>query len=123
VFAYGQTGTGKTFSMEGIRDVPDLRGIIPNAFEHIFSHIKCAHEGVKFLVRASYLEIYNEEIRDLLNESKKLELKERADVGVYVRDLRTFVVKDLEEMDKLMTFGNKNRSTGSTLMFNSLLII
>lgn len=43
-------------------------------------------------------------------------LKERADIGVYVKDLRTFVIKDLEEMDKLMTFGNKNRSVGATLM-------
>lgn len=60
--------------MEGIRDKPELRGIIPNAFEHIFSHIKCAPEGVKFLVRASYLEIYNEEIRDLLNENTKLDV-------------------------------------------------
>ncbi|KAI8910860.1 P-loop containing nucleoside triphosphate hydrolase protein [Gorgonomyces haynaldii] len=117
VFAYGQTGTGKTFSMEGIRDVPELRGIIPNAFEHIFNYIKHAGEQTKFLVRASYLEIYNEEVRDLLNlKGQRLEIKERADIGVYVKDLSTFVVKDVDEMDKLMTVGNKNRSVGFTQM-------
>jgi hypothetical protein len=103
--------------MEGVRDVPDLRGIIPNAFEHIFSTIKLSSSNTQYLVRASYLEIYNEDILDLLNvKAGKLELKERADVGVYVKDLRTFVIKDVEEMDKLMSFGNKNRSVGATEM-------
>ncbi|KAJ3324199.1 Kinesin-like protein kif3a [Blyttiomyces sp. JEL0837] len=117
IFAYGQTGTGKTFSMEGVRDVPDLRGIIPNSFEHIFSHIKLSSINTQYLVRASYLEIYNEDILDLLNpKAGKLELKERADTGVYVKDLRGFVIKDVDEMDRLMSFGNKNRSVGATEM-------
>ncbi|KAI8850797.1 P-loop containing nucleoside triphosphate hydrolase protein [Chytridium lagenaria] len=111
IFAYGQTGTGKTFSMEGVRDVPELRGIIPNAFEHIFAQIQASPPTIQYLVRASYLEIYNEEIRDLLNpKAGKLDVKERSDVGVYVKDLRTFVIKNVEEMDRLMSFGNKNRS-------------
>ncbi|KAJ8323807.1 hypothetical protein O5D80_007692 [Batrachochytrium dendrobatidis] len=117
VFAYGQTGTGKTFSMEGIRSIPELRGIIPNAFEQIFSYIKHAGSTTQFLVRASYLEIYNEEIRDLLNpKGKKLDIKERPDTGVYVKDLSTFVIKDVDEMDQLMSVGNKNRSVGFTEM-------
>ena len=53
--------------MEGIRDVPELRGIIPNAFEHIFEQIKLSPANIQYLVRASYLELYNEEIIDLLN--------------------------------------------------------
>ncbi|KAI8811185.1 P-loop containing nucleoside triphosphate hydrolase protein [Cladochytrium replicatum] len=117
IFAYGQTGTGKTFSMEGVRDVPELRGIIPNSFEHIFGHIALSSNNTQYLVRASYLEIYNEDIRDLLNpKSPKLEVKERSDVGVYVKDLSIFVVKDGAEMDRLMSFGNKNRSVGATMM-------
>ncbi|KAJ3304161.1 Kinesin-like protein kif3b [Kappamyces sp. JEL0829] len=117
VFAYGQTGTGKTFSMEGIRNVPELRGIIPMAFDHIFGHIENAGAGVQFLVRASYLEIYNEEIRDLLNiNGKRLEIKERPDTGVYVKDLSSHVIKTIEEMDQLMSMGNKNRSVGFTEM-------
>jgi kinesin family protein 3/17 len=125
IFAYGQTGTGKTFSMEGVRDVPELRGIIPNAFEHIFNHIKSCGASIQFLVRASYLELYNEDVIDLLNpKAGKLDIKERPDVGVYVKDLRSFVIKDVDgnyhililEMERLMTFGNKNRSVGATEM-------
>ena len=57
----------------------------------------------------SYLELYNEEVRDLLSKSKaRLEVRERADVGVYVKDLSSFVVKNADEMDKLMSIGNKN---------------
>ena len=82
--------------MEGVRDVPELRGIIPNAFQHIFDHIRIAGEKTQFLVRASYLEIYNEDVVDLLNpKGGKLDVKERPDVGVYVKDLRSFVIKDV----------------------------
>ena len=88
IFAYGQTGAGKTFTMEGVQDPPELRGIIPNAFQQIFDRVALAAEGVQFLVRASYLEIYNEEVRDLLAKDPKnrLDLKENVDSGVYVRD-------------------------------------
>lgn len=117
IFAYGQTGTGKTHSMEGDRNNPQLRGIIPNAFEQIFSHIKHAGAGAQYLVRASYLEIYNEEIWDLLSpKAPKLEIKERTDTGVYVKDLSTHVIKDVEEAYKLMAIGNQNRSTAATNM-------
>jgi kinesin family protein 3/17 len=117
IFAYGQTGTGKTFSMVGDRDKKELRGIIPNAFDHIFSYIGRGGEDKKFLVRVSYLEIYNENIKDLLKpKSGKLEIKESPDIGLYVKDLSNFVVKDVQEMDRLMTVGNKNRSIGATQM-------
>jgi kinesin family protein 3/17 len=87
IFAYGQTGTGKTFTMEGNRTVAELKGIIPNSFAHIFGHIAKAEDDLKFLVRVSYLEIYNEEVRDLLgkDQTMTLEVKERPDVGVYVK--------------------------------------
>ena len=70
IFAYGQTGTGKTFTMEGDRSVPELKGIIPNSFAHIFGSIAKAEDNVKFLVRVSYLEIYNEDVRDLLGKDQ-----------------------------------------------------
>lgn len=76
----GQTGTGKTFTMEGVNHDEELRGIIPRAFAQIFEAIEMrGGEAREFLVRASYLEIYNEEIRDLLskNTQNKLELKAR----------------------------------------------
>ena len=57
IFAYGQTGTGKTFTMEGVRSSKELRGVIPNSFDHIFTHISRS-TNEQYLVRASYLEIY-----------------------------------------------------------------
>lgn len=72
IFAYGQTGTGKTFTMEGDRSVAELKGIIPNSFAHIFGHMAKANDHLKFLVRVSYLEIYNEEVRDLLGKDQSL---------------------------------------------------
>ncbi|XP_078498705.1 kinesin-like protein KIF17 isoform X3 [Lissotriton helveticus] len=117
IFAYGQTGSGKSFSMQGIPDPPSQRGIIPRAFEHIFESIQCA-ENTKFLVRASYLEIYNEEIRDLLGEDTKLklELKEHPESGVYVKSLSKHTVHSVAECELIMETGWKNRSVGYTLM-------
>jgi kinesin family protein 3/17 len=61
VFAYGQTGCGKSYTMMGVEDPPENRGIIPRAFGHIFDQV-AVNSSVKYLVRASYLEIYNEEV-------------------------------------------------------------
>ncbi|OCT61968.1 kinesin-like protein KIF3B isoform X1 [Xenopus laevis] len=117
IFAYGQTGTGKTYTMEGVRSDPEKRGVIPNSFEHIFTHISRS-QNQQYLVRASYLEIYQEEIRDLLSkdQSKRLELKERPDTGVYVKDLSSFVTKSVKEIEHVMNVGNQNRSVGATNM-------
>ncbi|XP_021563918.1 kinesin-like protein KIF3B isoform X2 [Carlito syrichta] len=117
IFAYGQTGTGKTYTMEGIRGDPEKRGVIPNSFDHIFTHISRS-QNQQYLVRASYLEIYQEEIRDLLSkdQTKRLELKERPDTGVYVKDLSSFVTKSVKEIEHVMNVGNQNRSVGATNM-------
>lgn len=117
IFAYGQTGTGKTYTMEGVRNDPERRGVIPNSFEHIFTHISRS-QNQQYLVRASYLEIYQEEIRDLLSkdQARRLELKERPDTGVYVKDLSSFVTKSVKEIEHVMNVGNQNRSVGSTNM-------
>ncbi|OWK12627.1 hypothetical protein Celaphus_00014730 [Cervus elaphus hippelaphus] len=74
IFAYGQTGSGKSFTMQGLPDPACQRGIIPRAFEHVFESVQCA-ENTKFLVRASYLEIYNEDVRDLLGTDAKQKLE------------------------------------------------
>uniref|UniRef100_A0A3P9KF84 Kinesin-like protein n=2 Tax=Oryzias latipes TaxID=8090 RepID=A0A3P9KF84_ORYLA len=118
IFAYGQTGTGKTFTMEGVRAVPELRGIIPNSFAHIFGHIAKAEGDTRFLVRVSYLEIYNEEVRDLLGKDQlqRLEVKERPDIGVYIKDLTSYAANNADDMDRIMTVGHKNRSVGATNM-------
>lgn len=114
IFAYGQTGAGKSHTMEGSSDQP---GIIPNSFKHVFDKVAIS-KNKRILVRASYLEIYNEEIRDLLSKDPKnaLDIKENADSGVYVKGLTAQVVKDAAEIDHVMQTGKKNRSVGATLM-------
>jgi len=111
IFAYGQTGCGKTHTMIGYKSSHELRGIIPNAFDHIFGYFDAAENmKKKFLIRCSYLEIYNEAIRDLLlggkkSETTRLELKEHPDKGVYVKDLTTCIVKTIPEIENYMDAG------------------
>ena len=91
------------------------KGIMPRSFENIFQQIQ-SDTKKQYLVRVSYLEIYNEEIRDLLNKkSPRLELRDK-DTGVYVKDLSTFVVKKPEDMMKVFLEGNVNRHVGQTNM-------
>ncbi|XP_038967235.1 kinesin-like protein KIF17 isoform X2 [Rattus norvegicus] len=117
IFAYGQTGSGKSFTMQGLPDPPCQRGIIPRAFEHVFESVQCA-ENTKFLVRASYLEIYNEDVRDLLGADTKqrLELKEHPEKGVYVKGLSMHTVHNVAQCERVMETGWKNRAVGYTLM-------
>ncbi|XP_077929831.1 kinesin-like protein KIF17 isoform X1 [Halichoerus grypus] len=117
IFAYGQTGSGKSFTMQGLPDPSSQRGIIPRAFEHVFESVQCA-ENTKFLVRASYLEIYNEDVRDLLgaDTKQKLELKEHPEKGVYVKGLSMHTVHNVAQCEHIMETGWKNRSVGYTLM-------
>ena len=103
--------------MQGVVSPSSQRGIIPRAFEHMFEAISTA-ENSKFLVQASYLEIYNEEIRDLLglDVKKKLELKENNVSGVYVSGISSHPVHNVSECEKIMEKGWKSRATGATLM-------
>ncbi|CAI2386785.1 unnamed protein product [Moneuplotes crassus] len=117
IFAYGQTGTGKTHTMAGVLDSDEHKGITPRAFETIFKSINI-DETKQYLVRASYLEIYKEEVLDLLNKGgvQKLELKEKPGSGVYVKDLSTALVETPEKLMEIMVRGNKNRHVGQTKM-------
>lgn len=117
IFAYGQTGTGKTYTMQGVSNDPEGRGVIPNSFQHVFTQISRT-QNQKYLVRSSYLEIYQEEIRDLLckDNNKKLELKENPELGVYVKDLSSVVTKNATEIEHVMNLGNQSRSVGFTNM-------
>lgn len=112
IFAYGQTGCGKSHTMMGVPNDPKMRGIIPNCFSHIFGCIDDNEEDKRFLVRCSYLEIYNEEVYDLLVDSKKaqgppvkLDIKESSDKGIFVKDLQQIIVKSIPEMEALMNQG------------------
>lgn len=90
---------------------------ISRAFEHIFEAISTS-EHTKFIVQCSYLEIYNEEIRDLLGKDvkKKLDLKENNEQGVTVPGLTLHHVKSVQECERIMEQGWKSRAVGSTLM-------
>ncbi|CAH8558044.1 unnamed protein product [Schistosoma intercalatum] len=117
IFAYGQTGCGKSYTMQGVHEPPFQKGVIPRAFDQIFETMSVS-EKTKYLVHASFLEIYNEEVRDLLGHDyrAKLELKENPDKGVYVAGLSMHKITSVAECQNIMERGWKNRSTGATLM-------
>ena len=86
IFAYGQTSSGKTFTMTG-PDVSDIenQGIIPRMVRTIFNRIETASENIEFTVKISMSEIYNERIKDLMDPSKdNLKIHEEKGKGVYI---------------------------------------
>ena len=108
IFAYGQTGTGKTFTMEGDFETDLNKGIIPRSFDLMFNIIKTTY-NTNFLIQCSYLELYNEEVRDLLakNHQQKLDIREDPETGFYVQDLSHWVVKAPKDMIELMLRGRE----------------
>lgn len=117
IFAYGQTGSGKSYSMMGYgKEV----GIIPMICQDMFNRIQAIQsDGVtKCTVEVSYLEIYNERVRDLLNPSTKgnLRVREHPSTGPYVEDLAKLVVSGFQEIEHLMDEGNKARTVAATNM-------
>ncbi|KAL0486906.1 kinesin-like protein [Acrasis kona] len=117
VFCYGQTGAGKTFTMEGKEEPKELRGIVYNTFYHIFDNIAQQPEGVQTMVTVSFLEIYNEELRDLIGpKGQKLELKESKEKGLHVKGLSQVCIQEANKIDSLLQTGKKNRTVGATLM-------
>ena len=118
IFAYGQTGCGKSFTMQGPPGIADLKGVIPNAITHIFEAIT-ASKDVQYLVRCCYLEIYNEEIKDLLIDPKikqTCDIKEHPDKGVYVKGLSEEVVENELDLQALLDKGQTNRTVAATAM-------
>lgn len=151
IFAYGQTGAGKTYTIQGPQGPvlgldnesesqganynlqsdmtnPD-RGIMQRSFEYIFQCIEAEQSmidkkgngsALQFLVKCSYLEIYNEQIMDLLEpQSINLNLREDISKGVYVEGLVEETVSSLQDMMALIAKGAKNRHTGATSMNRS----
>ncbi|KAL5022914.1 hypothetical protein ScPMuIL_002069 [Solemya velum] len=115
IFAYGQTGSGKTYTMEGPRDNP---GINQRALQLLFEMI--AEKGIdwSYTITVSVMEIYNEIIRDLLNEdtSCKMEVKMSAEGGLYVPGLTYYKVESVDDVYQVFAVGQKNRATASTSM-------
>ncbi|CAL6042334.1 Kinesin-like_protein [Hexamita inflata] len=113
VFAYGQTGSGKTHTMMGYAGD---RGMIPLGIQLIFDRISQAASNETYLVRCSFYEIYNEQIRDLMTNTLNIPLKETKDKGVFIEGLSEYRVNSEKEIDDLMVAGNKNRTVGETKM-------
>ncbi|KAF2035694.1 kinesin family protein-like protein [Setomelanomma holmii] len=117
IFAYGQTGSGKSYSMMGYGQE---YGIIPKICQDMFERIKSmqSDKNSSFTVEVSYLEIYNERVRDLLNPSNKgnLRVREHPSTGPYVEDLAKLVVQSFPEIENLMDEGNKARTVAATNM-------
>ncbi|XP_060510504.2 centromere-associated protein E isoform X5 [Panthera onca] len=115
IFAYGQTASGKTYTMMGSED---YLGVIPRAIHDIFQKIKKFPDR-EFLLRVSYMEIYNETITDLLCDTQKMKpliIREDFNRNVYVADLTEEVVYTSEMALKWITKGEKNRHYGITKM-------
>ncbi|KAJ6686965.1 KINESIN-LIKE PROTEIN [Salix purpurea] len=127
VFAYGQTGSGKTFTMWGPANAlssenlsGDQQGLTPRVFQRLFDRIneeqiKYTDKQLKYQCRCSFLEIYNEQITDLLDPSQRnLQIREDMQTGVYVENLREEYVFTMKDVTQLLIKGLSNRRTGST---------
>ncbi|KAK7888798.1 hypothetical protein WMY93_024358 [Mugilogobius chulae] len=119
IFAYGQTGAGKSYTMMGKQDVKDQQGIIPLMCEDLFSKInENTDNSLSYSVEVSYMEIYCERVRDLLNPKNKgnLRVREHPLLGPYVEDLSKLAVTSYNDIQDLMDSGNKARTVAATNM-------
>ncbi|KAM5569738.1 kinesin-like protein KIN-12B [Rosa sericea] len=127
VFAYGQTGSGKTYTMWGPANAlldenlsSDQQGLTPRVLERLFARIneeqiKHADKQLKYQCQCSFLEIYNEQITDLLDPNpKSLQIREDVKSGVYVENLTEECVRTIKDVTQLLIKGLSNRRTGST---------
>ncbi|XP_054872448.1 kinesin-like protein KIF1A isoform X12 [Amphiprion ocellaris] len=119
IFAYGQTGAGKSYTMMGKQDVKDQQGIIPLLCEDLFTKINDnTDNSMSYSVEVSYMEIYCERVRDLLNPKNKgnLRVREHPLMGPYVEDLSKLAVTSYNDIQDLMDSGNKARTVAATNM-------
>jgi len=112
IFAYGQTSTGKTFTMRGNNDTP---GIIQLAINEIFTLLKTSEQINSYEVKVSYLEIYNESLNDLLDPLKKnLDIRESTTRGIFVENLTEVSTDSLEKAIHLLMQGDNVKITAET---------
>ncbi|KAJ3599850.1 hypothetical protein NHX12_033804, partial [Muraenolepis orangiensis] len=123
IFAYGQTGAGKSYTMMGKQDVKDQQGIIPLLCEDLFTKFNDSNmdNNMSYSVEVSYMEIYCERVRDLLNPKNKghLRVREHPLMGPYVEDLSKLAVTSFNDIQDLMDSGNKARTVAATNMNES----
>ncbi|XP_057193740.1 kinesin heavy chain [Triplophysa rosa] len=117
IFAYGQTSSGKTYTMEGKLHDPNGRGIIPRISEDIFNHIYTMDENLEFHIKVSYFEIYMDKIRDLLDVSKtNLAVHEDKNRVPYVKGCTERFVSSPEEVMDVIDEGKSKRHVAVTNM-------
>ena len=117
LFCYGQTSSGKTYTMEGIHNDPKLMGVIPRMMEYIFIVIEKANSEIEYSVKCQYYQIYNEKIQDLLDIRKKdLAIREDKNKGIWVEDCTEANVSCQEEMYEVFKEGSNNRTVSATNM-------
>uniref|UniRef100_A0A8B9RLB8 Kinesin family member 13Ba n=1 Tax=Astyanax mexicanus TaxID=7994 RepID=A0A8B9RLB8_ASTMX len=117
IFAYGQTGSGKSYTMMGSVDQP---GLIPRLCSSLFERtVQQQREEESFTVEVSYMEIYNEKVRDLLDPKGSraaLRVREHKVLGPYVDGLSRLAVASYKDIESLMSEGNKSRTVAATNM-------
>lgn len=117
IFAYGQTGSGKTYTMMGTKTDP---GLIPRLCTNLYDRMgENTDKNVSFKVEVSYMEIYNEKVKDLLSvggQKKNLKVREHKVLGPFVEGLTRLAVSGYDSIKTLMDEGNKNRSVAKTNM-------
>mmetsp|Transcript_66749 Transcript_66749/g.211265 ORF Transcript_66749/g.211265 Transcript_66749/m.211265 type:complete len:663 (-) Transcript_66749:422-2410(-) len=124
VLAYGQTGSGKTYTMGSGNNTQALEhevGIIPRVIRQLFDGVEDRRDSAQCLVCCQFLEIYNEEVKDLLHPeipSKAIAIREGAAGEIFVAGAKAEIVRDVDEMLRLLDRGSVCRATGGTLMNN-----
>ena len=117
LFCYGQTSSGKTYTMEGIPNDNDLMGVIPRMMKLIFDTINSGSPDIEFSVKCQYYQIYNEKIQDLINTGKTdLSIREDKNKGIWVEDCTEEYVESEQEMFNFFQNGASNRAVASTKM-------
>ena len=117
LFCYGQTASGKTYTMEGIHNDSKLMGVIPRMMQYVFYLIEQANSDIEYSVKCQYYQIYNEKIQDLLDIRKKdLAIREDKNKGIWVEDCTEIYVSSQEEMYAVFKEGSNNRTVSATNM-------
>ena len=117
LFCYGQTASGKTYTMEGIPSDSDLCGIIPRMMQLVFEIINSGSSDIEFSVKCQYYQIYNEKIQDLIDTSKTdLLIREDKNKGIWVGECTEKYVESEQEMIDFFNIGTNNRIVSSTKM-------
>ena len=117
VLAYGQTSSGKTYTMQGLVDNEVNKGIIPRMIAHVFGFIYDSPPEIEFMVKVSMIEIYQEKIRDLIETDKiNLNVREDPTKGIFIEDISEHYVGSPDEVIDIMKVGTNNRAQACTNM-------